>query len=59
MKERFDKQAKVNFKIYGITYWTKINYKTNIVQYLKKLPQADHEIKKIRLKNRIRSVNRI
>ena len=46
MKERFDKQAKVNFKIYGITYWTKINYKTNIVQYLKKLPQADHEIKK-------------
>ena len=44
VEKQLDKKAKVNFKIYGVTDWTKNNYKINIVQYLKKWRQSDNEI---------------
>ena len=36
VKKRFDKRAKLNFKIYDITDWATSNYNTYIVQYIKK-----------------------
>ena len=36
MEERLDKKAKVNFKIYDITDWTRNNYTRHVTQYLKK-----------------------
>ena len=35
-EKRFDKKAKVNFKIGEVTDWTKNNFNTHIVRYLKK-----------------------
>ena len=32
--ERFDKKAKVNFKIYDVTDWITNNYDRHIAQYL-------------------------
>ena len=34
--KRFDKKAKINFKIYDVTTWETNNYNTHIPQYLKK-----------------------
>ena len=36
LEKRFDKKAKVNFKIYGAIYWERNNYNTRIVQYLER-----------------------
>ena len=41
--KRIDTKAKVNFKIYDATNWEKINYNTDIVQYLTKLRQPDNK----------------
>ena len=44
MGKRFDKKAKINFKIYGVTTCITKNYNTNDAQYLKKLKEFDNEI---------------
>ena len=36
IEKRLDKKAEVNFKIYGVTYWTTNNCNTHIAQYLRK-----------------------
>ena len=43
IEKRFDKKAKVNFKIYDVADWTTNNYNTHIAQYLKK-KQSGNEI---------------
>ena len=44
VEKRFDKKAKVNFKIYDATDWTTINYDTNIPEYLQNYGQPVNEI---------------
>ena len=39
-----DKKTIVNFKIYDVTDWTKSNYNTHIIQYLKTKRQSSNEI---------------
>ena len=36
VEKRLNKKAKVNFKIYDVTDWTRNNYNIHIAQYLKK-----------------------
>ena len=36
VEKRFDKKAKVNFKLYDVTNWETSNYNMHIAQYLKK-----------------------
>ena len=36
VEKRFDKKAKVNFKICDVSDWTPNKYNTNIAQYVKK-----------------------
>ena len=34
VQKQLDKEAKVNFKIYDVTYWTTNNYNPHIPQYI-------------------------
>ena len=36
VETRLDRKAMVDFKIYDVADWTKYNYNTYIIQYLKK-----------------------
>ena len=45
VEKRLDKKTKVNFKIYGVTDWTKNNYSTCIVQFL--VRSNDNQAKKL------------
>ena len=42
--KRLVKKAKINFKIYDITDWVKINYNIHIAQYLTKKRRPSNEV---------------
>ena len=46
--KRFDKKAKINFKIYDVTDWIANNYNTYIAEYFKKWRQSGNEIRSVK-----------
>ena len=44
VEKSLDEKAKVNFKIYGVTNWSKNYYNDHIARYLKNSKQSDKNV---------------